>query len=313
MAYRKGLSQYGRPALRWLTAGGEGVTTSGCVESTQMPALRAPGGQSVLIKPFHTARTSQAQSTGSATAEQLKDAGAKASGTAGQAFESAKKAPAAMYASVGGALGAAGGLYYLLFGGATGAEVAGEPPAGLGAAHIGEYSVTTHAGAKFNETELKDDFAVVYFGSTTDRECVTELEKLAEVVYQSDRKTNMHYLNPVFVTVDAETDSEEKMRNVVDLFNTNHNRKNVRLVGLTGPDTVKLHQAAIEYSHKDGPEADQPDHRIYLVNPEGEFVKAYSADVSPAEMSEDLQNLIIKYKVNNASWHAPKKVARRHA
>ena len=56
----------------------------------------------------------------------------------------------------------------------------------------------------------------------------------------ADRKTNMHYLNPLFVTVDYENDNEEKLRNVVDLFNSNHNRKHVRLTGLTGPDTVKV-------------------------------------------------------------------------
>lgn len=65
------------------------------------------------------------------------------------------------------------------------ADVPGEPPAGLGAAHIGEYTVSTHTGADFTHAELQDDFAVVYFGTTTDRECVTELEKLAEVVQQS--------------------------------------------------------------------------------------------------------------------------------
>ena len=50
----------------------------------------------------------------------------------------------------------------------------------------------------------------------------------------------MHYLAPLFVTVDADTDTEDKMGNVVDLFNSKHNRKHVRLVGLTGPDTVKV-------------------------------------------------------------------------
>lgn len=50
----------------------------------------------------------------------------------------------------------------------------------------------------------------------------------------------MHYLAPLFVTIDSDHDNDEKMRNVVDLFNSSHNRKNTRLVGLTGPDTVKV-------------------------------------------------------------------------
>ena len=61
----------------------------------------------------------------------------------------------------------------------------------------------------------------------------------------ADRKSNMHYLAPLFITVDADTDNEEKMRNVVELFNSKHNRKNVRLTGLTGPDTVKVRAASL--------------------------------------------------------------------
>ena len=50
----------------------------------------------------------------------------------------------------------------------------------------------------------------------------------------------MHYLKPLFVTVEPETDTQEKMSNVVGLFNSKHNRKHVRLIGLTGPDTVMV-------------------------------------------------------------------------
>lgn len=50
----------------------------------------------------------------------------------------------------------------------------------------------------------------------------------------------MHYLAPLFVTIDPQTDTEEKVKNVVELFNSSHNRRNVRLLGLTGPDTVKV-------------------------------------------------------------------------
>ena len=51
----------------------------------------------------------------------------------------------------------------------------------------------------------------------------------------------MHYLAPLFVTVDSEKDDPEKMANTVDLFNSKSNRTHMRLVGLTGPDCVKVH------------------------------------------------------------------------
>ena len=76
---------------------------------------------------------------------------------------------------------------------------------------------------------------------------------------------------------------------------------------------MQLHQAAEEYNGKSTPKPDQADNRIYLVNPEGEFVTAYSADVSVADISDDLYEIIRKYKINHPTWHSPKKVARRHA
>ena len=73
------------------------------------------------------------------------------------------------------------------------AEVQAEAPLGVGSAHIGEYSVQTHAGNKFTHAQLQDDFAIVYFGTTSDRECVTELEKLGEVVQQSGAHLGLPY------------------------------------------------------------------------------------------------------------------------
>ena len=76
---------------------------------------------------------------------------------------------------------------------------------------------------------------------------------------------------------------------------------------------VQLHQAAVEYSGLSSPPPDQPDDRFYLVNPEGEFIKAYPATASTATITDEMFELIKSYKLNHASWHAPKKVARRHA
>ena len=59
------------------------------------------------------------------------------------------------------------------------------PQAGLSAAHIGDYDVQTHTGASFTAAELQNNFAIVYFGSTSAVDCVSELEKLGEIVQQS--------------------------------------------------------------------------------------------------------------------------------
>ena len=56
----------------------------------------------------------------------------------------------------------------------------------------------------------------------------------------ADKLSNMHYLNPVFVTVRPDKDDRQKMDNVVSLFDTNHNRMGMRLLGVTGAETQKV-------------------------------------------------------------------------
>ena len=56
---------------------------------------------------------------------------------------------------------------------------------GIGEDHIGPYDVLTHTGSRFTASELNENFAIVYFGATSAVDCVSELEKLAEIVYQS--------------------------------------------------------------------------------------------------------------------------------
>ena len=78
-------------------------------------------------------------------------------------------------------------------------------------------------------------------------------------------------------------------------------------------ECIQLHQAAEEYTGKSSPSPDQPDARFYLVDPKGHFVKAYSASETVKDISDEMADIFQSYSVNNASWHAPKKVARRHA
>lgn len=77
---------------------------------------------------------------------------------------------------------------------------------------------------------------------------------------------------------------------------------------------LQLHQAAVEYSGKgDNVHPEEPDNRFYLVNPEGEFVKAYPQSASTKEITDEMFEIIKSYSLNHATWHAPKKIARRHA
>ena len=59
----------------------------------------------------------------------------------------------------------------------------------------------------------------------------------------ADRMSNMHYLKPVFLTTDPETDDVVKMSAMVSDYASALNRKDVlhvRLAGVTGPDVAKV-------------------------------------------------------------------------
>ncbi len=63
------------------------------------------------------------------------------------------------------------------------------------------------------------------------------------LVLTADRKSNMHYLIPVFATLDPKTDDVIKMNAMVDDYANALNRKDilhVRLKGISGEDNFKV-------------------------------------------------------------------------
>lgn len=68
---------------------------------------------------------------------------------------------------------------------AVAADEAAVAQLGISTGHIGPYDLQTHTGSSFTHDALKDTFAILYFGTTSAPDCVSELEKLGEVVQQS--------------------------------------------------------------------------------------------------------------------------------
>ena len=56
---------------------------------------------------------------------------------------------------------------------------------GMGQAHVGDYKVQSHTGSEFTHDELFGDFGLVYFGTSSHPDTVSELERLAEVISNS--------------------------------------------------------------------------------------------------------------------------------
>jgi cytochrome oxidase Cu insertion factor (SCO1/SenC/PrrC family) len=180
-----------------------------------------------------------------------------------------------------------------------------------------------HMGMHFTEDSLLGNFAVIFFGTIDHAGRRKRLLQLAEAVMESDRKSNMHYLIPVFATLDPKTDDVIKMNAMVEDYANALNRKDilhVRLKGVSGEDNFKLHKAAQSYTSKVKAKqgastipTSQDVGDFYFVNPEGEFVASYGPDADPKAVGQEWAEVMKAYKLSHPSWKGPKAVKARAA
>ena len=96
----------------------------------------------------------------------------------------------------------------------------------------GPFTLSDHNNVTVTEKDFTGKYRLIYFGFTyCPAICPTELSKITSVLNTLGDKGKA--IQPVFVTVDPERDTPEKMKNYVSLFHPS-------LIGLTGtPEQVK--------------------------------------------------------------------------
>lgn len=173
-------------------------------------------------------------------------------------------------------------------------QVAGKAAVG------GPFSLVDQDGKLFTQENLRGQFSVLYFGFTHCPDiCPTELEKLAEALDIIEKEAGVKVL-PVFISVDPERDTPEKVKAYVKEFHP-------RLLGLTGDlDSVKSASKAYRvYFHKAN-ESDTDylvDHSIitYLLNPDADFVTFYGKNFTAEQMAKSIIDHIKEWKGKNAT------------
>ncbi|KAK9807029.1 hypothetical protein WJX72_011197 [[Myrmecia] bisecta] len=101
------------------------------------------------------------------------------------------------------------------------------------------FELQTHTGEKFTQDSLLGNYAVLAFGGIKDSERTqTQLARLTDLVQKSDHKSNMHFLNPVLITTDA--DEAIQLHDYMDQNKDAH----VRTIAVHGPDSMKLQDIA---------------------------------------------------------------------
>lgn len=183
------------------------------------------------------------------------------------------------------------------------------PEAPSDTTEYGKFHMLDHMGMHFTEDSLLGNFAVIFFGTIDHAGRRKRLLQLAEAVMESDRKSNMHYLIPVFATLDPKTDDVIKMNAMVEDYANALNRKDilhVRLKGVSGEDNFKLHKAAQSYTSKVKAKqgastipTSQDVGDFYFVNPEGEFVASYGPDADPKAVGQEWAEVMKAYKLRD--------------
>lgn len=155
----------------------------------------------------------------------------------------------------------------------------------------GPFTLIDHTGKTVTEKNFAGQYLLIYFGFTScPAICPTELQKMNQALKQLGPITDK--IQPLFITIDPERDTQEVMKNYVAQFNP-------RLIGLTGTvgqvdDALKAYKIYAR-KVKDPAMTDYTmDHSsyIYLMNPEGKLLSLYGIDSTPADIVADVHKAL---------------------
>jgi len=155
----------------------------------------------------------------------------------------------------------------------------------------GPFTMTDHTGAKVTEKTFLGRYMLVFFGYTYCPDiCPTELQVMMAALDSMGPQAEK--IRPVFVSVDPERDTPEVLKSYVENFGP-------QLVGLTGtPEEVAgIAKAYRVYYAKSG-DKESPDYLmdhssiIYLMGPDGRFVKHMPYTTDAAKLAEELKEAL---------------------
>jgi protein SCO1 len=153
----------------------------------------------------------------------------------------------------------------------------------------GPFALETADGTTVTDKTYRDKWQLVYFGYTLCPDaCPTALNEIAGALQQLGPLADK--VQPLFITVDPQRDTPAVIGDYVRNFDP-------RIVGLTGsPEAI----AAVAKAYKvyyavhrtgNGPDDYLMDHSgfVYLMDPEGRFVRVLSGETSAHAMADKLR------------------------
>lgn len=192
------------------------------------------------------------------------------------------------------AMTAAGGLIFSYSVRQNGPIIGSGEITNSGKADIGgPFTLTGPDGKRISDTDFRGKYMLVYFGYTFCPDiCPASLQAMSEALdllgAQADK------VQPIFITVDPSRDTPEQMADYVNGFDP-------RFIGLSGSprDTAKAAKAyRVYYARVESADPSDEyyliDHSayIYLMGPDGAFIRVFSYGTSPQDMAKDIAKVL---------------------
>lgn len=151
----------------------------------------------------------------------------------------------------------------------------------------GPFELTAHTGERVSDETFRGKYMLVAFGYTSCPDiCPAELQVISAALDTMGEKGDR--IQPIFITVDPERDTQAVLNDYMGHFHP-------RFIGLTGtPEEIAAAARAyrVYYARvKDESTTDYlMDHTsiIYLMGPDGEFVKHFTYGTDPKALADGL-------------------------
>lgn len=175
------------------------------------------------------------------------------------------------------------------------AVISGETHARPDAAHVtigGPFVLTSSDGTAVTDVTYRGKWLLLFFGYTSCPDvCPTTLNEIAGTLEALGAESAR--LQPIFITLDPARDTPAVMGKYTAAFDP-------RIVGLTG-SSEQIAAVARQYGayaeqrkNGEGPDDYTIDHStyIYIVDPQGQFVRGLDFDASRGRIAETLRKLM---------------------
>jgi len=152
-----------------------------------------------------------------------------------------------------------------------------------------DFALVDHTGKPVTDEDYRGKWLLVFFGFTNCPDiCPTVLNEISQVMANIGEKALE--IQPLFITVDPERDTPERMAEYVAAFDP-------RITGLTGtPEQIEASTKSFKVYYvkeiqKDAPDGYTMGHTasLYLIDPNGRFVKRYAYKATVEEITADIQ------------------------